>query len=106
LSKPRRLRRFSTSDARFAFFNIKRDIAKQLGYEAHSLPVEELDGRERFTVISMADVLEHMPFPKAGLAAAHRLLRQDADMENMVWRLLHANKVNPDGSTHGPFSSI
>jgi hypothetical protein len=27
LSKPRRLRRFSTSDARFALFNIKRDIA-------------------------------------------------------------------------------
>jgi protein O-GlcNAc transferase len=75
---------------------------KQLGYEAHSLPVEELDGRERFTVISMADVLEHMPFPKAGLAAAHRLLRQGGilflsmpNMENMVWRLLHANKVNP-----------
>ena len=50
----------------------------------------------------MADVLEHMPFPKAGLAAAHRLLRQGGvlflsmpNMENMVWRLLHANKVNP-----------
>jgi protein O-GlcNAc transferase len=49
---------------------------KQLGYEAHRLPVEDLDGRERFTVINMADVLEHMPFPKARLAAAHRLLRQ------------------------------
>ena len=75
---------------------------KQLGYEAHCLPVEELDGRERFSVISMADVLEHMPFPKAGLAAAHRLLRQGGvlflsmpNMENMVWRLLHANGVNP-----------
>src|ERR1700720_3532956 len=28
LPKPRRLRRFSTSDARFAHFNIKRDIAR------------------------------------------------------------------------------
>jgi hypothetical protein len=27
LPKPRRLRRFSISDARFALFNIKRDIA-------------------------------------------------------------------------------
>ncbi|MGA9486002.1 MAG: tetratricopeptide repeat protein [Methylocella sp.] len=75
---------------------------KQLGYEAHCLPIEKLDYRERFNVISMADVLEHMPFPKAGLAAAYGLLRQGGvlflsmpNMENMVWRLLHANGVNP-----------
>src|ERR1019366_4967147 len=30
LPKPRRLRRFSISDARFALFNIKRDIAKMM----------------------------------------------------------------------------
>src|SRR3984893_5603784 len=29
LPKPRRLRRFSISDARFALFNIKRDIARK-----------------------------------------------------------------------------
>jgi len=50
----------------------------------------------------MADVLEHMPFPKAGLTAAHRLLRPDGvlflsmpNMDNMVWRRLHANGVSP-----------
>jgi protein O-GlcNAc transferase len=75
---------------------------KQLGYEAHRVPIEELYDRERFNVVSMADGLEHMPFPKVALAAAHRLLRQGGvlflsmpNMENMVWRLLHANKVNP-----------
>jgi len=75
---------------------------KKLGYEAHCLPIEELDYRDCFNVISMADVLEHMPFPKTGLAAAYGLLRQNGvlflsmpNMENMVWRLLHANKVNP-----------
>ena len=74
----------------------------QLGYEAYCMPIEELDYPDRFNVVSMADVLEHMPFPKAGLAAAHRLMRQDGvlflsmpNTENMVWRLLHANKVNP-----------
>jgi len=77
-------------------------LLKQLGYEAHCLPVEELDYCDRFNVISMADVLEHMPFPKAALTAAHRLLRQGGvlflsmpNTENMVWRLLHANGVNP-----------
>lgn len=50
----------------------------------------------------MADVLEHMPLPKTGLAAAHRLLRPDGvlflsmpNIDNMVWRPLHANGVNP-----------
>ncbi|MCI0466479.1 MAG: class I SAM-dependent methyltransferase, partial [Beijerinckiaceae bacterium] len=75
---------------------------KLLGYEAYLQPVEELDHPARYSVISMADVLEHMPFPQAALAAAHRLLRQGGvlflsmpNMESMVWRLLHANGVNP-----------
>ncbi|MGH6851447.1 MAG: hypothetical protein ACREDD_13535 [Methylocella sp.] len=43
-----------------------------------------------------------MPIPKEGLAAAQRLRRQGGvlflsmpDMDNMAWRLLHANGVNP-----------
>ncbi len=73
-----------------------------LGYEAHCLSIEALPHDGRYSVVSMADVLEHLPFPKVGLAAAHRLLRSDGilflsmpNMDNMVWRLLHANKVNP-----------
>lgn len=46
----------------------------RLGYEAHCLPIEALDHTARYSVIGMADVLERMPFPKTGLAAAHRLL--------------------------------
>jgi protein O-GlcNAc transferase len=73
-----------------------------LGYEAHCLSIEDLGDDGRYSVISMADVLEHLPFPKAGLGAAHRLLRPGGvlflsmpNMENMVWKLLHANKINP-----------
>jgi len=50
----------------------------------------------------MAGVLEHLPFPKTGLAAAHWLLRPNGvlflsmpNMDNMVWLLLHANGVDP-----------
>lgn len=78
-----------------------RDL-RQLGYEAYCLPVEELDHNACYSVISMADVLEHMPFPRRGLDAAHRLLRPGGvlflsmpNRDNMVWRLLHANGVNP-----------
>lgn len=74
----------------------------RLGYESYCLSIEELDQSGRFSVISMADVLEHMPFPRAGLGAAHRLLRPGGvlflsmpNMDNMTWRLLHANGVNP-----------
>jgi protein O-GlcNAc transferase len=50
----------------------------------------------------MADVLEHIPFPKVALVAAHKLVAQNGvlffsmpNRDSMVWRLLHANGVNP-----------
>jgi predicted SAM-dependent methyltransferase len=53
-------------------------------------------------VISMADVLEHLPFPRTGLQSANRLLRDDGilfvsmpNMESAVWRALDDNKANP-----------
>lgn len=78
------------------------DALQRLGYEAYCMDLAKLPAAERFSVISMADVLEHMPYPKAGLEAAHRLLKQDGvlfvsmpNLDNMLWRLLDANKVNP-----------
>ncbi|HMF06250.1 MAG TPA: methyltransferase domain-containing protein, partial [Methylocella sp.] len=75
---------------------------KTLGYEAHCQSIEHLDHEALYSVISMADVLEHISFPKVALAAAHRLLRPNGvlflsmpNMDSMVWRLLHANGVNP-----------
>ncbi len=85
--------------------DLRKDNVKtlgSLGYEAHCLSIEDLDHGQRYSVVSMADVLEHLPFPKTGLAAARTLLRPGGviflsmpNMDNMVWRLLHANKVNP-----------
>lgn len=75
---------------------------RRLGFEARCVDVTDLDEPGRFAVISMADVLEHMPYPRAGLAAAHRLLRPDgmlfASMPNYdcaAWRLLDAVDANP-----------
>ena len=48
---------------------------KQLGYEAYCKDVADFEYGPRFDVVSMADVLEHMPFPKRGLAAARDLTR-------------------------------
>ncbi|TVZ95239.1 MULTISPECIES: class I SAM-dependent methyltransferase [unclassified Streptomyces] len=75
---------------------------RRLGFEARCTDVTDLDEPGRFAVISMADVLEHTPYPRAGLAAAHRLLRPDgvlfASMPNYdcaAWRLLDAADANP-----------
>ena len=74
----------------------------RFGIEANCVDITTLDGESRFSVISMADVLEHMPFPTEGLAAARRLLRPDGilfvSMPNYncaAWRLLDGNNVNP-----------
>ncbi len=46
-----------------------------LGFRAECVDLATFEAPP-FDVISMADVLEHMPFPKRGLAAAHRLLAE------------------------------
>jgi SAM-dependent methyltransferase len=78
------------------------EALQKIGIEAHCVDVTALAGSERFNVISMADVLEHMPFPQPGLEAAHRLLRRDGilfvSMPNYdcaAWRLLDATNANP-----------
>ncbi len=78
------------------------EAMRRFGIEAHCIDITALEGENRFSVVSMADVLEHMPFPQQGLAAAHRLLRPDGvlfvSMPNYncaAWRLLDANDPNP-----------
>jgi len=78
------------------------ETMRKLNLEAHCLDVTAFDSAGRFSVVSMADVLEHMPFPKDGLAAAYRLLVPNGilfvSMPNYgcaVWRLLDAAKTNP-----------
>ena len=78
------------------------EALKRLGIEARCADLATLDEPGSFAVISLADVLEHMPFPREGLAAAHRLLQPDGvlfvSMPNydcMAWRLLDAGNANP-----------
>lgn len=78
------------------------EAMRRLGVEAHCVDIAEFDQAERFSVVSMADVLEHMPFPKVGLAAARRLLRPDGILfvsmpsyDCPAWRLLDAANANP-----------
>jgi len=70
--------------------------------EAHCKDLTQLKLIQKCAVISMADVLEHMPFPKIGLRAAHALLQKKGilllsmpNIESPVWDLLDQTKSNP-----------
>ncbi len=78
------------------------EAIKGLGYEAHHLPIENLDAPGRFGVVSMAGVLPHIPYPRMALAAAHTLLSPGGvlfcSMPNMattVWRDMDDGGANP-----------
>jgi SAM-dependent methyltransferase len=80
------------------------NVAKlsRFGIQGYCQDLTRLEFDGRFSVISMADVLEHMPFPIAGLQAAHRLLEEGGiaflsmpNSEAMVWRALTSARKNP-----------
>lgn len=77
-------------------------LLASMGIQAHCQELAALRLPEPCAVISMADVLEHMPFPKDGLRAAHKLLADDGvlfvsmpNSENAVWRALNESNANP-----------
>lgn len=77
-------------------------VLSSLGIEAHAIDIAELSLSSPCSVISMADVLEHMPFPGRGLEAANRLLRDDGvllvsmpNKDSMLWRMLDGTRNNP-----------
>lgn len=80
--------------------NVKAMIA--LGIEAHCKDLSEMSLDDACAVISMADVLEHAPYPKKTLQAAWRLLSDDGvlfvslpNMESMLWRTMDRQRANP-----------
>lgn len=85
--------------------DLRRDNVEaltKLGLEAHCLPLEELDQPCRFRIVTMADVLEHLPYPRQALKIVCKLMTREAllfvsmpNMDSMVWRALDAQGANP-----------
>lgn len=78
------------------------EALRKLGFEAYAFDFGQLDQAGRFSVISMADVLEHMPSPSKGLIDAYRLLQPGGalllsmpNLDSVAWKLLDANRSNP-----------
>ncbi len=77
-------------------------LMQQMGYDARCCDITALDQDRRYDVISLMDVLEHMPYPREGLASADRMLKEDGvlyiSMPNrdcFVWRSYDALGTNP-----------
>jgi 2-polyprenyl-3-methyl-5-hydroxy-6-metoxy-1,4-benzoquinol methylase len=75
---------------------------KSFGIDAHCIDLCELSTNEQVSVISMADVLEHIPYPKTALHAAKNLLKDGGillvsmpNFENAVWEELDQKNQNP-----------
>jgi SAM-dependent methyltransferase len=74
----------------------------KFGIEAHCVDVTQWDAAGRFSVVSLADVLEHMPYPKRALAAVRRLLKPGGVLflsmpsyDSPLWRKLDAETGCP-----------
>ncbi len=75
---------------------------KSFGIEAHKKNIVELALDKKAAVISMADVLEHIPYPRETLRAVNKLLRRDGillismpNSDNIVWEAWDKENVNP-----------
>jgi SAM-dependent methyltransferase len=76
-------------------------LMRAAGYEVHALDFEAYRGGP-FDVISMADVLEHLPFPKRALAHARELLAPEGllllsmpNADSYLWRAMTSAGPNP-----------
>ena len=75
---------------------------KSLGFEAYCDFVQDIEFKNKLSVVSMMDVLEHIPYPKEVLSSLHSnmeeggcLLISMPNTENIIWKLLTNNNANP-----------
>ena len=78
------------------------DALRAMGIAAFCADLSQLTLAQPCDVISMADVLEHIPYPQTALAAAGRLLQTGGvllvsmpNTENAVWQTLDHQNLNP-----------
>ena len=95
--------------AEFGFTPVGLDLRQKsvvslasVGCEAHCADILEWEPAEPLQVISMADVLEHMPYPGRALSRAREIMRPDGtlfvSMPNMgspLWDLMTSLNNNP-----------
>ena len=75
---------------------------KEFGIEAHELCIEQYKPNRPCTVVSMVNVLQHLPFPGSAIEHASQLLASNGvlylvmpNMDTALWRLMDKQQKNP-----------
>ena len=78
------------------------ELMSRMDYDVHERDLADFEDPEGFDVISLADVLEHSPFPREVVGHARRLLRREGllflslpNMDSFVWKSLDQRGENP-----------
>ena len=93
----------------FGFEPIGVDLRKDgvlrlqnLGIQAHCDLVQNIEFEKSISVVSMMDVLEHIPFPKDVLISLHSKMDEDGclliscpNSESWIWKLMATQNINP-----------
>ncbi len=81
---------------------INAEDLKRFGIQAACADIKILELQPKCSVISMADILEHMPYPIDGIKAAHRLLEEEGilflsmpNSDSIVWKVMDYQDSNP-----------
>ncbi|MDB2466891.1 class I SAM-dependent methyltransferase [Planktomarina temperata] len=75
---------------------------KRLGFETYCQSVETVEFSREISVVSMMDVLEHIPYPKDVLISLKSKMEVDGcllismpNTENIIWKLMTKQNQNP-----------
>lgn len=78
------------------------DQMKKFGIPAYCKDIAQVKSDTALSVVSMADVLEHIPYPKTALRAAYDLLSENGvllismpNMDSPAWVARDRNNANP-----------
>ena len=77
-------------------------LMRRLGFQAYCQLVETVKFEKEISVLSMMDVLEHIPHPRAVLTSLYGKMEQNGcllismpNSENIVWKLMTEQNKNP-----------
>ena len=78
------------------------ETMQSLGFQAYCQLVETIEFEKQISVVSMMDVLEHIPYPKKVLTEIHKKMEKDGcllismpNTENIIWKIMTEQNKNP-----------
>lgn len=84
---------------------LRKDSAEtmsRIGVESHCISIDEFKPDKEFSVISMADVLEHTEYPTSSLRSARSIIRDNGvlllsmpNSESPLWQMMDLSNANP-----------